>query len=115
MRPGPDGTDSDPCTVLEAEFITEKNEVSFEEAKNYLEPSNWVYPGSLWCRMEKVEPPLPSSSWVYHETVATSCPPTSAWWTVSTDLRFWFSHPTVNEARVEYDFPPGGPAPGGAP
>ena len=111
MRPDPITGDLDPCTVLEAEFITEKDEVSFEEAKNYLEPSNWVFPDSLWCRMEKVEPPLPSTSWVYHETVATSCPAASAWWTVSTDLRFWFSHPTVNEARVEYDFPPGLPVP----
>jgi len=110
MRPGPDGKDPDPCTVLEAEFTT--GDLTFEEAKNYLEPANWVrVPGSLWCRMEKVEPSVTPNSWVYHETVATSCPPASAWWTVSTDLRFWFSHPTVNEARVEYDFPPGLPTP----
>lgn len=109
MRPDPNGADLDPCTVLEAEFTAP--DLPFEKAKNYLEPSNWVYPGSLWCRMEKVDPPLSPDSWVYHETVATSCPPTSAWWTVSTDLRFWFSHPTVNEARIEYDFPPGWPMP----
>jgi hypothetical protein len=111
LRPGPDGTDPDPCTVLEAEFTTDK--VTFEEAKHYLEPSNWVLPAdSLWCRMEKVEPPLTQNSWVYHETVATSCPASSTWWTVSTDLRFWFSYPTPNEVRVEYDFPPGLPTPG---
>lgn len=109
MRPDPGGSDSDPCTVLEAGFITDK--VSFEQAKNYLEPSNWVYPDSFWCRMEKVEPPVATNSWVYHETVATSCPASSAFWTVSTDLQFWFSHPAENEARVEYDFPGGVPAP----
>lgn len=113
MRPDPEGTDLDPCTVLEASFTTGVGDITFDEAKNYLEPANWaLVPDSLWCRMEKVPTPLPRNSWRYHETVATSCPPDSALWSVSTDLRFWFSHPAINEARVEYDFPPDLPTQG---
>lgn len=106
MRPDADGTDPDPCLVLEAGFTTDA--LTFAEAKCWLEPANWEYPGSLWCRMEKAEL-IEENSWRYHETVATSCPASTAMWTVSTDLQFWFSHPTSNEARVEYDFPAGLP------
>ncbi len=102
MRPDPGGTDSDPCTVLESEFITD--EVTFEQAKRFLQPSNWQFPGSFWCRMEQGGS-LGPNSWLYHETVATSCPPAPGGWTVSTDLQFWFSHPTPAEARAEYDLP----------
>jgi hypothetical protein len=108
MRPDPGGTDPDPCTVLESEFITD--EVTFEDAKRYLEPSNWQFPGSLWCRMEKSDS-LGPNSWLYHETVSTSCPPAPGGWAVSTDLQFWFSHPTPAEARAEYDLGPGLPEP----
>ncbi|MFL6088584.1 MAG: hypothetical protein ACJ71Z_00385 [Aeromicrobium sp.] len=108
MRPDPVTGDLDPCTVMEAGFVTKK--LTFEQAKVYLEPSNWQYPGSFWCRMERGAA-VGADSWIYHETVATSCPPSTAAWTVSTDLQFWFSHPVVNEARVEYDFPPGLPTP----
>ncbi|HJR90040.1 MAG TPA: hypothetical protein VJ782_07805 [Aeromicrobium sp.] len=108
MRPDADGTDSDPCLVMEAGFITDA--VSFAVAKDYLEPENWEYPDSLWCRMDKGKS-AGTNTWVYHETVATSCPATAAYWTVSTDLQFWFSHPTATEARVEYDFPDGWPLP----
>jgi hypothetical protein len=107
MRPDPDGSDPDPCTVLEAGFTTK--DITFAQAKQFLEPSNWVYPGSFWCEMTRDPKQLPSGSWVYHETVATSCPPTTALWSVSTDLQFWFSHPTPNEARIEYDLAPGLP------
>jgi hypothetical protein len=108
MRPGPDQTDLDPCTVLETEFIT--NQVTFEQAKNFLEPSNWQYPGSFWCQMQQGAA-LGTNSWLYHETVATSCPPNTSIWSVSTDLQFWFSHPTATEARAEYDLAPGLPLP----
>ncbi len=108
MRPDPGGTDPDPCTVLESEFITD--EFAFEDLKRYLEPSNWQFPGSLWCRMEQGDP-LGPNSWLYHETVSTSCPPAPGNWTVSTDLQFWFSHPTPSEARAEYDLAPGLPGP----
>lgn len=107
LRAGPDGNDPDPVTVLKSEFTTDQ--LSFEDAKRFLVPSNWHYPGSFWCRMDKVEPALEPNSWLYHETVATSCPPSTATWTVSTDLQFWFSHPSPTEARVEYDFGPGLP------
>lgn len=107
LRPGPNGDDPDPVTVLKSEFITDQ--ISFEDAKLFLEPTNWQYPGSFWCRMERVEPALEPNSWLYHETVATSSPPETATWTVSTDLQFWFSHPTAKEARAEYDFGPGLP------
>ena len=107
MRPDPGSTDSDPCTVLESEFITA--EVTFDQAKHFLQPTNWRFPGSFWCRMEK-DNSLGPNSWLFHETVATSCPASSADWTVSTDLQFWFSHPTPAEARAEYDLPgPPGP------
>jgi len=91
---------------MEAEFTTKK--VTFEQAKVYLEPSNWQYPGSLWCLMNKYDS-RPDNSWLYHETVSTDCGSTTPLWSVSTNLQFWFSHPTPNEARVEYDFasPPG--------
>lgn len=105
LRPGPNG-EEDPCTVLEAEFISDQ--LSFEDAVRYLEPANWQFPGSLWCRMER-DQPLGSNSWLYHETVATSCPPTPGGWSVSTDLQFWFSRPTATEARAEYDLGPGLP------
>lgn len=105
LRPGPNG-DLDPVTVLEAEFTTDQ--ISFEDARRYLEPANWQFPGSLWCRMQK-DTPLGPNSWLYHETVATSCPPTPGGWSVSTDLQFWFSHPTPYEARAEYDLGPGLP------
>lgn len=105
LRPGPNG-DPDPCTVLEAEFTTDQ--LRFEDARNYLEPANWQFPGSLWCRMQK-DTSLGKNSWLYHETVATSCPPTPGGWSVSTDLQFWFSHPTPSEARAEYDLAPGLP------
>jgi hypothetical protein len=114
MRPDPITGDLDPCTVLEAEFTTDA--VTFQDAKRYLEPANWQFPGSLWCRMERdkdtsgLEPPgVPT--WVYHETVSTSCGSASPAWTVSTDLQFWFSHPKATEARVEYDLAPGLPTP----
>jgi len=107
MRPDPTDADADPCTVMEAEFTT--SEVSFEELKCYLEPENWQFPGSFWCRMERAES-LGPNSWRYHETVSTDCGSPGAW-SVSTDLQFWFSHPTATEARVEYDFPPGLPTP----
>jgi hypothetical protein len=107
MRSDATGEDSDPCTVMEAEFTT--SDVSFEELKCYLEPQNWQFPGSFWCRMERAES-LGPNSWRYHETVSTDCGSPGAW-SVSTDLQFWFSHPTATEARVEYDFPPGLPTP----
>lgn len=112
MRPDPITGALDPCTVLEAEFTT--NKVTFADAKRYLEPANWKFPGSLWCRMER-DPdnsllgPPGVTTWVYHETVSTSCGSSSPVWTVSADLQFWFSHPTAHEARVEYDFAPGQP------
>ena len=55
--------------------------------------------------------PVGTNSWIYHETVSTSCPPTPGGWSVSTDLQFWFSHPVATEARVEYDLAPGLPTP----
>jgi len=109
MRPTSPGGDPDPCLVMEAEFTTQS--LTFEEAKVYLEPANWQYPGSLWCRMEGYDSPQPNSR-LYHETVSTACESTSPAWTVSTDLQFWFSHPTPTEARAEYDFAPGLPVPG---
>lgn len=108
VRPDPITGDLDPCTVLEAEFVTDA--VTFADAKRYLEPANWQFPGSLWCRMEKADL-LGPNSWRYHETVSTDCSSANPAWTVSTDLQFWFSHPTATEARVEYDFPPGLPTP----
>jgi hypothetical protein len=108
MRPDPITGDLDPCTVLEAEFTTDK--LTFDEAKPYLEPANWQFPGSLWCRMERADA-LPPNSWLYHETVSTDCASANPAWSVSTDLRFWFSHPTAGEARVEYDLAPGLPTP----
>jgi hypothetical protein len=114
MRPDPITGDLDPCTVLEAEFTTDA--ATFADVKRYLEPANWQFPGSLWCRMER-DPdnsllgPDGVTTWVYHETVSTSCGSPSAAWTVSTDLQFWFSHPTATEARVEYDLAPGLPTP----
>lgn len=102
MRPTSTGGDPDPCLVMEAEFTTK--DITFAAAKNYLEPSNWHYSGSLWCCMDKDpgKPPAPNSA-IYHETVSTDCGSTSPAWKVSTDLQFWFSHPYVNEARAEYD------------
>ncbi|MDP1807227.1 MAG: hypothetical protein Q8K72_18770 [Acidimicrobiales bacterium] len=109
MRPQADGTDPDPCTVMEAEFIT--NDVTFDDAKRYLHPSNWRFEGSLWCTMAQGDQPVEPHSWIFHETVATSCPPTPGGWSATTDLQFWFSHPTPTEARVEYDLAPGLPGP----
>jgi hypothetical protein len=101
MRPTSPGGDPDPCLVMEAEFTTKS--VTFEEAKVYLQPTNWQYEGSLWCLMKTYDS-RPPNSWLYNETVSTDCGSTSPAWTVSTKLQFWFSHPTPNEARVEYDF-----------
>lgn len=97
--------DEDPCLVMKAEFITDQ--LTFAQAKRYLVPDNWVYPDSLWCRMEREPAKDDQFPWLYHETVATSCPPKTATWSVSTDLNFWLSHPVSYEARAEYDLPNG--------
>jgi hypothetical protein len=109
QRPGTDGSGTRACAVIEAGFITD--ELSFDEAKRYLEPGNWQFPGSIWIRMERAEQ-LGTASWRYHETVRAPEPMTAGTDTLSTDLQFWFSHPTSDEARLEYDLAPGLPVPG---
>jgi hypothetical protein len=101
LRPTSAGGEPDPCLVMEAEFTTK--DITFAAAKNYLEPSNWQYPGSLWCQMEQYQESADSTTAMFHETVSTDCGAASPAWTVSTDLQFWFSHPYTNEARAEYD------------
>jgi hypothetical protein len=101
LRPTSKGGEPDPCLVMEAEFTTK--DIDFAAAKSYLVPSNWYYPGSLWCQMQEYNKSPDATSAMYHETVSTDCASKSPTWSVSTDLQFWFSHPYTNEARAEYD------------
>jgi hypothetical protein len=91
-----------PLPLVAAELRTSftTNEVTFEQALRFLEPSNWAHCGTYWCEMRKMPGGVNPS--IYHEIFSLNCALPAEAWTVEAYLEFGQWLIGGNSAVVSY-------------
>jgi hypothetical protein len=103
----PDG--SRPVATLKSEFETD--EVTFDQATQFLDPLNWARCSDFWCDIKK-RSVSPAGVHRYTEVVSTNCPERHAAWTVEAELDFAFRRVPDVLATAEYQVGAGHPKEG---